>query len=197
MPKSESKYKKYLSPIDRVEVEKSVEARIVDRNAAHSRSPSTSTAASNSERTEKDEDARLKNMAKPSTSTHRAHAYSKNQYIDELIELTSRATVLDMDHLPARAQLGYLYSLKGELALAEHWLERACTHIKYRGVGGGISSVFGGATSAWGWLSWKLLGDVLKEEGRFIDAKKSILFSLELQKFHCIRGYDCLPRYAS
>jgi hypothetical protein len=146
--------------------------------------------------TEKDEDVRLLKTIQPNSLSVR-YSFSKTRNIDALIEMTSCATSLDMDHLPARTQLGYLYLLKGEFALAEHWLERACIHTKYRGVGGGVCSVFGGATSPWGWFSWKLLADVLKEEGRLVDAKKSIIFSLELQKFHCIRGYECLPRFST
>jgi hypothetical protein len=187
-----------MSPIDRVEVDIGVEKRKAVRAISHSRSQTSASSAYSSELpTNLEKEEETPRQSSPRHPSSLRSSYTHSQSIDELIESTTRATVLDMDHLPARTWLGHLYRLKGELALAEHWLERACTHTKYRGVGGGISSVFGGATSPWGWLSWKLLADVLEEEGRLNDAKKSILFSLELQKCHCIRGYECLPRFSS
>lgn len=133
-------------------------------------------------------------------STNRRHMTATPRMIssdslDAIIDLAYIATDLDRDHLPARVQLGLLYYAKGELALAEEWLERACTHTKHRGAGGGHSSMLGGATSSWGWRSWRSLADVLKDSDRLTEARKAVFFGLELRNFSTLRGYECLPRF--
>ncbi|KAI8922682.1 hypothetical protein BC831DRAFT_66731 [Entophlyctis helioformis] len=118
--------------------------------------------------------------------------------IDQIIASAQQITILDPDHLPSRVHLGILYLEKGDLVLAEHWLERACSQSKFRGAGGGrsgLSSIYGGATGVWGWLAWNKLASVFRETGRRSDAKQAIFFAMDLQKMHCVRGYECLPRY--
>jgi TPR repeat protein len=113
--------------------------------------------------------------------------------IDDLLLVT----LLDDDHVPARVQLASLYKEKGDLALAEHWYERACKRSKSRGAGGGskgLSTYYGGTTSHWGWESWAGLGKVLLETGRLEAAKDCLYFSVGIERVSPLRGFQCLRR---
>ncbi|KAJ3108666.1 hypothetical protein HDU97_000522 [Phlyctochytrium planicorne] len=73
---------------------------------------------------------------------------------------------IDDQHLATRVHLANLYKEIGDLALAEYWYERSCKRSKARGSTGGslgISSIYGGLTSHWGWESWAGFGQLLKE----------------------------------
>nr|KAJ3417064.1 hypothetical protein HK105_001104 [Polyrhizophydium stewartii] len=118
--------------------------------------------------------------------------------LDQIITAVQYISIIDPDHLPTRVHLGILFIEKGELGIAEHWLGRACSHAKFRGAGGGRSgstTVFGGATAVWGWLAWRNFSLVMRSTNRHSDAKQSIFFSMDLEKIHCVRGYECLARF--
>eukprot|EP00842_Homolaphlyctis_polyrhiza_P006060 jgi/Hompol1/6455/HPOL_002272-RA len=121
---------------------------------------------------------------------------SQSISVDDLISSTLWATTLDPDHLPARVHAGILYLSKGDLAQAEYWLSRACTQTKYRGASSrraGLTTIYGGATAVWGYLSWHKLAQVMKAGDRIQEAKQSIYFAADLEKVHCIRGSDNPP----
>ena len=118
--------------------------------------------------------------------------------LEKVISSTQFALLFDLQHLPARTFLGILFKEKGDLGQSEHHLQRACTQQKHRGSSSGLtgkSSIFGGVSSQWGWLSWNQLAIALSELGRHSDAHKAALFALQLERVACSRGYECLPRF--
>ncbi|KAH6595788.1 hypothetical protein BASA61_003675 [Batrachochytrium salamandrivorans] len=120
--------------------------------------------------------------------------------IDHIIKSVKYITVIDPDHLPSCVHLGILFLEKGDIGQAEHWLSRACNQAKSRGAGGGrtgMTTIYGGATAAWGWLAWRTLSKVMKSTDRNEEAKQSLFFAMDLEKMHCVRGYECLARFAT
>lgn len=123
---------------------------------------------------------------------------TKNVSLDQVIAAAQFALVFDLNHLPARGFLGLLYKELGDFGQSEHHLQKVCTQQPRRGVSSGksgLSSVFGGYSSDWGWYSWQLLGSCLSELGRDADAHKASLYSLQLRQLCCTRGYEALPRF--
>ena len=118
--------------------------------------------------------------------------------LDMVITGVQFALLFDLHHLPARTFLGMLLREKGDLGQSEHHLQRACTQQKHRGSCSGrtgMTSVYGGVSSQWGWLSWYQLSLTLSDLGRHSDSEKAALYSLQLQQNCSTRGYECLPRF--
>jgi hypothetical protein len=122
----------------------------------------------------------------------------KSVTLDQVIAAAQFALVFDLNHLPARAFLGLLYKELGDFGQSEHHLQKVCTQQRRRGVSSGktgLSSVFGGYSSDWGWYSWQLLASCLSELGRDADAHKAAVYSLQLRQLSCSRGYEALSRF--
>ncbi|KAI8910279.1 hypothetical protein EDD86DRAFT_204972 [Gorgonomyces haynaldii] len=206
-PKTESKYQKYLSPVARVEVERGVEQRRQERQVQLQHSNSNSSLGSFQSNGSTNELSSEEKSDLPSQSTDfsqtalsngvtfRSQSDVTDQKMEDIIEEFLNVLHFDPHHLPSLTQLGMLYQRRGDLAMAEHWLSRACSHTKHRGVDGGLPGVYGGATSQWGWLCWKAFGEVLNDTGRLDEARKSLLFSLDLRHLQSVRGYEVLPRF--
>lgn len=125
---------------------------------------------------------------------------SKVICLDQIISSVQYALLFDLHHLPARTFLGLLYREKGDLGQSEHHLSKSCTHQKHRGSSSGrsgLSSIYGGFSSQWGWYSWSMLASSLNDLGRQADSHGAVIFSLELQQSSCIRGYEVLSRLTS
>ncbi|KAI9004136.1 hypothetical protein BC832DRAFT_592829 [Gaertneriomyces semiglobifer] len=114
-----------------------------------------------------------------------------------LIDTFHHVGHIDDDHLGTRVHLATLYYQRGDIALAEHFLERACKSSKARGGGGGKSgqaSWYGGATGRWGWDGWRWLSRCLVQMGRSTVAREAIAFSVKLERGSGARGLECLKR---
>ena len=118
--------------------------------------------------------------------------------LSQVIHKVKHALLFDPQLLPARAFLGLLYKQKGNFAQAEYHLELACMENVHRGSSAGrtgFSSVFGGATSVWGWSAWSALGDIFKEQGRSKKSQDAIILALELYTQSSCRGFEVLSRF--
>lgn len=201
------KFIKYLSPIARVEFERRSLQRQQQRSyprfsSVHS---ADSISISNTLMTESGTNNVEINDEVASNEIRHIHVpehtllEEKNEItLQQVIDAAQFALLFDSQNLPARTFLGSLLKQQKDYSESEHHLQKACTQQRHRssssGKSGG-SSIYGGATSKWGWNAWKLLAELLKEQGRIVDAEKAALYAVELEGVCCLRGYECIERF--
>ncbi|KAJ3322235.1 Tetratricopeptide repeat protein 7A [Boothiomyces sp. JEL0866] len=206
-PKPVEKYIKYLSPIARVEFERRSLQRQQQRTYPRFSSVQSadSISISNTLMTESGtnnveiNDEVASNEIRHIHSPEHALQEEKSELtLQQVIDAAQFALLFDSQNLPARAFLGSLLKQQKDYSESEHHLQKACTQQRHRssssGKSGG-SSIYGGATSKWGWNAWKLLAELLKEQGRTVDAEKAALYAVELEGVCCLRGYECIERF--
>lgn len=190
------RYFRYLSPTARIEAEHQLRR---ERKSAFHSSPSRESLASTTTfmTSATNPQPNASDRGTPQPAVPEMPPPPPPITLPSLIDDFFNVTILDFDHLPSRVHLGTLYHEKGDLALAEHWLERACKGSKGRGAGGGkggISTCYGGSTAVWGWEGWRWLGRVLRESGRLVQAKECVYFAVSVEKASSVRGFECLRR---
>jgi hypothetical protein len=186
------KHQKYKSTVARVEIEKRLEIKHPHAHLFRSKSSLYSFATNPNSSTENQTLETSQTQVRIPVILPTPVAVPELQ---EMIDFTYKAVLLDVNHLPLQVHLAILYRLKGDLVLAEHWIEKACSCVRRRGSGGSSVGIFGGSSGFWGWYSWKINAEVLQEMGRNSGAKSGIMMSLNMQKLHCLRGFECLPRF--
>ncbi|KAI8893149.1 hypothetical protein BC833DRAFT_609421 [Globomyces pollinis-pini] len=208
--KTPDKYMKYLSPITRVEVERKAIQRQQNRFPRFTSNASVDSISISM--TENGTMAPTEVWVNPPATLSASNLMSfrlpsatnvakePQMFIklEDIIASTQLALLFDKHNLPARVFLGYLLRENGKLEESEYHLQLACTRQSRRASSSGksgIPSIYGGATSKWGWYSWNLLAITLQDQGRLVDAEKAILYSASLQSISCIRGYECLARF--
>ena len=207
------KYSRYLSPVARAEAEMSAVARHQLHHSVDLSSGSVESLSLNgntavdpiapptiewmeTQMVLESNNSRKSIDMKPTESL--ASLQKPSVTLSHVIHKVKHALLYDPQLLPARAFLGLLYKQKGNISQAEYHLELACTENVHRGSSAGrtgFSSVFGGATSIWGWSAWTALGDLFREQGRMKQSQDAVLYALELYTQASCRGFEVLSRF--